>query len=850
MAVFTVNSAADIFAPPAGVVTLRSAIQAANSTPGPDTINLPFAGTYKIGLVGNATDDSAGELAIADVGDLTIQNTSGGTVTVDGGGLNRVFDVDPIGSMTPFTVTLQGLVITDGLALLHDGAGVQVHGAAGLVLNGCDVVGNDSTQSGGGIAMEPGSVGPLVLNATQVTGNVAGLGGGGIAAFGSGTVAIGPQSLITENAATGSGGGGGILVSGAPLNLIGAVVSNNRALSAGGAAPGGGIENNGAGPVSIAGSLIEDNSAASDGGGYDDAGLAALAIRDSFILDNTSGGDGGGLSAGGPFVTLTDTTVAGNKSLSGKVTDGGGGVDITGNGTTWLTDCSIVGNSALVAGGGIFDNGAASLIVMGSTVADNRALFQDGGGLYAVVTSGDVTISNSIFRDDVAGTDGGGLYMVSGTLEVSASEFTGNSASVGGAVMVLNTVLAIGGSTFDANRAANGAGALSIGLGPGDTLTNSTIVGNWSGNVGAVSLFGSGLGTMAMTDDTIDGNTTAVANAGGVYQLIGTLVVQGTIIAGNTAQGSPSDYDDAGGTLTDAGGNLLGSTAGSGGKFGPGTVVADPKLGPLEDNGGPFAGAPFDCRVVPTQALLPGSPAIGTGSAGAGAPTGDARGFVRQTSPSIGAYDPGYSSGAGANTVFVVGLYNVLLDRPADPAGLAAGVAFLNSGGTPTGLAQALESSVEFLNREAIRIVRRYLHRAPSTAEIANVSGYLASGNTPEQAASFFIGSAEFAQDYGNNQDVFLEGVYQTTLGRAAEPSEVAGWDYALGNGLTRPALVNLFVSSTAYLTDLIADDFVAYLGRPASPQDMAAFLKAAQSGVSSLMLEAILLGTSFGTRA
>ncbi len=67
--VFTVNSTADILSPPAGVVTLRSAIQASNASPGTDTINMPLAGTYKLTTVGSATDNSAGELAIADAGD-------------------------------------------------------------------------------------------------------------------------------------------------------------------------------------------------------------------------------------------------------------------------------------------------------------------------------------------------------------------------------------------------------------------------------------------------------------------------------------------------------------------------------------------------------------------------------------------------------------------------------------------------------------------------------------------------------------------------------------------------------------------------------------------------------------
>jgi hypothetical protein len=39
-AVFNVNNTADILNPAAGVITLRSAIEAANATPGGNTINL------------------------------------------------------------------------------------------------------------------------------------------------------------------------------------------------------------------------------------------------------------------------------------------------------------------------------------------------------------------------------------------------------------------------------------------------------------------------------------------------------------------------------------------------------------------------------------------------------------------------------------------------------------------------------------------------------------------------------------------------------------------------------------------------------------------------------------------
>src|SRR5262249_36841520 len=91
-AVFNVNSLADTLDPGPGVVTLRSAIQQANATPGGNTINLTVPGTYAIALRGAGEDlNATGDFDIlAAGGNLTIQNTSGGQVTVTGGGLDRV----------------------------------------------------------------------------------------------------------------------------------------------------------------------------------------------------------------------------------------------------------------------------------------------------------------------------------------------------------------------------------------------------------------------------------------------------------------------------------------------------------------------------------------------------------------------------------------------------------------------------------------------------------------------------------------------------------------------------------------------------------------------------------------
>ncbi len=838
LAVFTVNSTADLLSPPAGVVTLRSAIEAANTTAGADTIVIPTAGTYRITTAGTATDNSAGELAIADNGNLTIENTSGGTVTIDGGGINRVFDVDPLNTPTAFTVTFQNLTITDGVTVLNtDGGGIDVHGAASVALVGCDVTGN-LAEGGGGIALEAGGTGSLSVTGSQVVRNVAENGGGGVADYGSGTIAIASGSSVAYNTAMGAEGGGGVMLDGAKLTVAGSTISGNRAIFG----PGGGISNNSIATetVAISGSLIQGNFSADAGGGYADAGnSASMTATNSLFLDNAAVSYGGGIEAEGTLAKLINTTVAGNSAANG------GGAYLAG-GTAIVYGSTIAGNSSNEDGGGLEAAALTEFDVDVSTIQDNVTGFSaSGGGIFmALYSTSNASIIGCLFLGNVTNGDGGALAGAAGFLDIADSRFTGNAGNNGGAINIDDDTFDIDDSTIDDNRALNDGGLLLAAA--SGAMTNDTVEGNVSaGAAGGIELAPSEGGTM-FRNDTIDDNS-AASDGGGVYQdNTNTLSILDTIVAGNTAGGLPSDYDYVTGTLDDEGGNLLGNAAGDGGKFSAGTIIGNPDLGPLADNGGNRAGAPGTSQVIPTQALLPGSPAI---LAGVASNTDDERGFNRPAKPSIGAYEPQYASTATPNQVFVENLYEVLLDRVADSGGLTAGTNFLDNGGSPTALAQILLSSTEYLDDEATLLYQRYLGRTPSASETSTVAGVLKSGVTPEQLAAVLVGSPEFFQDYGSNDDVFVQATYATVLGRAAGPEEASGWDQVLAGGASRNAVAALFLSSQEYLTDLCVLDFEAYLGSEPSPSTLANFLAASKAGVSSQALAAIALGGSYTAR-
>ena len=179
-----------------------------------------------------------------------------------------------------------------------------------------------------------------------------------------------------------------------------------------------------------------------------------------------------------------------------------------------------------------------------------------------------LTITNG--NGSSAGNKGGGIQNNGATLTVVQSTINGNTAG---------TSAPAGGGIFN---------------NPGSTLTviNSTISGNQAtgGDGGGIL----NQGTATFVNATINGNSANTASGGGIANTVtATLNFTNTIVAG-----SPSGGDCVNsGTIGTNDKNLV-----QDGSCSP-TVSGNPKLGPLQNNGGPTF----------THALLTGSPAIDAG---------------------------------------------------------------------------------------------------------------------------------------------------------------------------------------------------------------------------------------------
>ncbi len=415
-AVYTVTTSADVVDPNDGLLSLREAVIAANSTKGiPDTIVVP-AGSYALTRTGADEDATAtGDLDVTD--DLTVQGDGAASTIIDGNAADRVFDLK--GTVTR-SVTLAGLTIRNGRAVpAASGATAgEAHGGGilsqvSLTLTDCVVTGNEAR-------------GADATGTASVTGRPAF--GGGIE---SAALTLVNTRVVGNTAAGGK-----------------ATTSGSLATATGGAATGGGVYyTSGIGSVTVTNSTIADNQAV--GGTATQTGPSGWAY-------------GGAASAGGLYggdlLTLTSSTLSGNRAVGGDAT------------ATAATGSTARGGDA--SGGGLVGAGSGRS-VSGSTVSDNTA--RGGAAAAANATGGDArgggvsfsaygseTLANLTVSGNVA--QGGGATTSGGTARGGGGFGGGFSLSVvGSGNLLANTTITL-------NTAAGGAGGVA-GTGAGGGVT-------------------------------------------------------------------------------------------------------------------------------------------------------------------------------------------------------------------------------------------------------------------------------------------------------------------------------------------------------------------------------------------
>ncbi|MCA9923999.1 MAG: hypothetical protein KC421_16595, partial [Anaerolineales bacterium] len=245
-----------------------------------------------------------------------------------------------------------------------------------------------------------------------------------------------------------------------------------------------------------------------------------------------------------------------------------------------------------------------------STIAGNHT-DGDGGGLKTSNDDTAVSINNSLISGNTAKGQGGGIANDGGSISVSHTTVKDNTALLGGGgiynytagtAVIHNTTInnnEAGAGFFNGNKF--GGGIKNVGSGSYVEIVNSTISGNVAADDGA-GLYNN-TSTIDLLHVTIVDNH-ALSEAGGIDNF-GTVNVENSIVAGNTAVSSPADCRSLyGWPLISNGHNLFGSGTGCPVSSTDLTVaptdIFTTVLAPLSDNGGP----------TQTHALIAGSPAI------------------------------------------------------------------------------------------------------------------------------------------------------------------------------------------------------------------------------------------------
>jgi hypothetical protein len=284
-------------------------------------------------------------------------------------------------------------------------------------------------------------------------------------------------------------------------------------------------------------------------------------------------------SLNGQTITLTSGELSVNKNvtISGP---GAGQLSVSGNAagrvfyispgkTVTISGLTILNGSAPAPnrqGGGIY-NHHAILTLNNCTISGNKANQGTGGGIYNDGSGGSATLT--IINSTISGNSawpGGGIfndgYGGSATLTITNSTLSGNSDNgfnSGGAIVNIG-IATITSSTLSGNSAASG-GAIHNWQVARLTIANTTFSGNFSNN----SSWGQG-GAIFNEGTLTIGNTIFKAGPSGeniyhVEQLGGRV----------TSLGYNLSSDDGGGYLTATGDR----------------INIEPKLGPLQNNGGP-----------------------------------------------------------------------------------------------------------------------------------------------------------------------------------------------------------------------------------------------------------------------
>lgn len=400
--------------------------------------------------------------------------------------------------------------------------------------------GDANTVMGGGIYAASGVT--VTSKNTKFLDNTANS-GGGILLYLNSSADLN-NSEVSDNKATGNGGG--VYVYDATCSLT---TSNGTVFRENSGYRGGGIFSSG-GTVTVEDSTFEKNTATDDGGAIAATQNSSLTVRNSKVLENKAADTAGGILAEKSTLEVTDSIIDGNRASVGGglyIADiDAPGETKEDKPEHTITRTEITNNTAdgMGIGGGIY-LGAQKLTITDSKLTGNNTISKNGqtqGGAIVAYSPGDFTLDNTLIQGNTADV-GGGIHVLSTKLRDSHiilcnnTRITGNVANqFGGGIFLDNlnnpAVLELVNASVDNNTADVAGGIFNSGsivvLKDGAVLENNT-----------AKRFGGGFynaaGKVTVESGATVMNNTASTYGGGLYNKGEAIVESGAKLYNNHA---------------------------------------------------------------------------------------------------------------------------------------------------------------------------------------------------------------------------------------------------------------------------------------------------------------------------
>ncbi|MGH8232183.1 MAG: autotransporter-associated beta strand repeat-containing protein, partial [Steroidobacteraceae bacterium] len=530
-----------------------------------------------VALSGNGSIASSS--GVTDNGSFDISTTNAGaSITTLSGTGNVTLGAQTL-TLTNADDTFAGSISGTGGVSVAGGAetlsGVNTYTGATSIAGGATLAlsGTGSVASSSGVAAN----GSFDISATTTGAAISTLSG-------SGTVALGSNTLTLSNASSsfaGSiGGSGGLAIAAGNETLTGINSYTGGTSIASGAT----LALSGNGSIASS-SAVTDNGTLNIAGSNGDQSIGSLAGSGAVQLGN-----------------LNLILMNANDSFAGAIA-GSGGVAVAGGTQTFTGTNSYTGVTSITSGATLALSGAGNIASSSGLVADGTLDISAATGNVAISTlygAGTVALGNNSVTLTNAGSSFAGGIDGSGGVGVAAGSqilsgingYTGGTSIAAGATLALSGAGSIASSsgladdgTLDISAASSavqittlsGSGAVSLGNNS-LTLTNAndTFAGNIAGNgglvVGAGSESLSGVNAYSGATSIASGATLALIGAGSVASS-GSVIDNGTFdVSGVSTAASISSLSGSGAvalgnnglSLTNASGNFAGSIGGSG----------------------------------------------------------------------------------------------------------------------------------------------------------------------------------------------------------------------------------------------------------------------------------------------